>query len=800
MAAVLTPGSAQPAPVPIDMQPQVTTALQAKPVELRPDGIARLGATLASRFNQYEWDRRVSELQFERNQRQYLGVYDPEIERNMDVNRSRAYPKLTRVKCVSMLSRLMNLLFPVDDKNWTVEPSAVPDIDEEDLQGILDALYPPPTAAAPSGEPVNAAMPAAATPPTPAPAQSAQQDELDDEKIEQAIRDFAKKRAAKMELEIVDQLQELGGSKTYDWVVLCRLVLMSGIRYGMGVLKGPFVEEQDQRHWVRDAQGRITASSITAYRPRFEFVHIWDYYPDLSVRRLDQMDGQFERIVLSRHELIKLKDRPDFFPAQIDRVFQAIPTGNYKRRAYETELLAMGPQLNVLHANTNKYEAYVWTGYVSARELSDCGVPIGDVQLNEDVHAIVWTINGIVIKAEISPWTRLIHGGDMRMYHHFVFEENESSLFGNGLPQIMRDSQMGVCSAVRMAIDNASIQRNFEVNTQLLRLDMDITSIEPDKIWYRDDESPSTLQYPAIRSVDLPMHLPEMMNLAKMFSEFADQETFVNAATGGDMQKGPSEPFRTATGASMLRGDAALPFKDVVRNFDRFTESVIHSILIFNRNFNSKPGIHGDFQPVARGATSLIAKEVLGLQLDYLAQSVTPEEKPYLKARELLRARVRVRDLPVADIVHNDAECDQIDQQMQQDKATQQANQQQLLAAQIREILASALKDISQAGKNTAAANATTATVILDAIDKGLNPDSLTPQGPDNGNDTTGNAGNAGGGAGAGQPNGSGAGTPAGTAAGGAGGAARPRNAVSAPVAAAPAGAGQVNAAAMPAG
>ncbi len=778
----------------LNMQPEVTTNLAAQPLVLKPDGIAKLGSLLSTRFQQYEWDRRVTELQWERNERQYLGVYDPDVERNMDINRSRAYPKLTRVKCVSMLSRLMNLLFPVDDKNWTVAPTAVPQLDQQDLQGILDTLYPPTPTAVPSigtGGLNAAAMPGAPGS-TPAPTDLPP---LDDEAIEQAIRDFAKKRARKMELEIEDQLQELGGARVEDWVVLCRKVLMSGIRYGMGVLKGPFVEEQDQRTWVRDAQGKIQAVPQTAYRPRFEFVNIWDYYPDLSVRHRVQMDGQYERVVMSRHELIKLKNRPDFFPDQIDKVFKAIPTGNYKRRAYETELLAMGPQLNVLYSNNNKYEAYAWTGFVSARELSECGIDIGEIELDEDVQAICWTINGIVIKAELSPWTRLKKGDEMCMYHQFIFEENETALMGNGLPQIMRDSQMGVCAAVRMIIDNASIQRNFEVNTNLLRLDMDVSSIETDKIWYRDDDDPRTMQYPAVKAIELPMHIPEMMSIAKMFSEFADQETFVNAATGGDMQKGPSEPFRTAAGASMLRGDAALPFKDVVRNFDRFTESVINAILIFNRNFNTKTDIHGDFQPVARGATSLIAKEVLGIQLDALASTLTDEEKRYVKFRELLRARVRVRDLDVDDIVMNDAECDQADQQAQQAAQTALQLTQNLQSATIRETLAAALKDLSQAGKNNAAAQATTANVILDALQKGLNPDSLSTEA------LTGNgSANPPAGPAAAGGNGSGTAASAGAAGGGAGGAGGPGDGLAPAIAGTPAGGGQINAAAMPAG
>jgi hypothetical protein len=245
----------------------------------------------------------------------------------------------------------------------------------------------------------------------------------------------------------------------------------------------------------------------------------------------------------------------------------------------------------------------------------------------------------------------------------------------------------------------------------------------------------------------------------------------------------------------MLRGDAALPFKDVVRNFDRFTESVINSILIFNRNFNAKPGIHGDFQPVARGATSLIAKEVLGIQLDQLASTLTDEEKRYVKFPALLRARVRVRDLDVEDIVMNDAECAAADSQAQQAAQTALQLQQGLTSATIRETLAAALKDLSQAGKNNAAAQATTANVILDALQKGMNPDSLSPEALANGNLPGSTGGPA-----AANGNGSGTAPASGAPGGSAGGAGGPGDGLAPAVVGTPAGGGQINAAAMPAG
>jgi hypothetical protein len=98
------------------------------------------------------------------------------------------------------------------------------------------------------------------------------------------------------------------------------------------------------------------------------------------------------------------------------------------------------------------------------------------------------------------------------------------------------------------------------------------------------DSKHSGLRY---GNVEIEGHLAELQSVVKMFMDFSDTETFVNPATGGDMQKGPSEPFRTAAGASMIQGMAALPFKDVVRNFDTFTTSVINGLILFNKHFNT---------------------------------------------------------------------------------------------------------------------------------------------------------------------------------------------------------------------
>ena len=661
--------------------------------------LSGLGQRLSKDFTQYERDRRLAELRWMRNLRQFLGVYDPDIEKQLDPNRSRAYPKLTRVKCVSMLSRLMNLLFPSSERNWSIEPSKVPNLEAEDLMQVLETLTQPDPETGMPGQPT-------------------------DEQIEAAIRKFAAARAANLTLEIADQLDEIGGDRMVDYVALCRKVLMSGIIYGIGVLKGPFAKKQLQRRWDRDPYtGQVTPSMVEALRPQFEFVTVWDYYPDMSAKFLHQLDGQFTRTVMSRYQVRELADRDDFFADVIKTYLSNHTQGNYKRRTYETELKSLGVQTNVTDTDGRKYEIIVWDGFITGKYLRAAGIEIPENQLNDMVGAVVWMIEGEVIKADISPWALLETDTRINTFHHFVFEEDDSSILGNGLPNIMRDSQMGVSATTRMVMDNGSAICGpiTEMNTDLLRMDQDLTSVHAYKVFYREGTGPEA-NYPAVKNVQIDSHVDELLKISTMFQGFADTETFINPATGGDMQKGPSEPFRTAAGASMLRGDAALPFKDVVRNFDLFTQSVMASLIAFNRHFNPRPDIQGDFQTVTHGSTSLIAKEMRGMAYDNMMQTMTDEERIYINWFELAKERMAVRDVDVGKVMCTEEEARQREQSRDEQQQKAQQQQDQMTQATIREMLASAVKNLTQSDKNSANADAVNYNAILTGLEKNVTP------------------------------------------------------------------------------
>lgn len=677
------------------LPPTIAMDKSAPAAEIKPEQLRNLSAKLTKTFARFESDRRMAEMKWARNLRQYLGVYDPEIERSMPEGRSRAYPRITRVKCVSVLSRLMNLMFPGNERNWELKASPSADLPPDEVVAAIEELV-----------------------------QKSQEEgieniQIDDGMVQDAVDNIARQRADLLSTLIDDQMQELGGDQTSDYVRLNRRVAMSGIQYGLGYLRGPMVRQTKQTVWKMGQDGKPQASEKVAYRPQYEFMPVWDVYLDMDARCPEESEGYFLRIVMSRAQLRNLAAREDFFAAQVKRVIKENPRGNYKPKTFETEIKSIGVKeaSQSDKEETGKYEVIIWHGPINGKMLADCGVEVPEEKLQDEVNAEVWMVGDAVIKAVMDPWEYL--GVNMRQLHAFVFDEDDTSPIGNGLPNVMRDSQMAICAATRMLLDNASVAcgPQVEVNLDLLEPDQDVNSIHSFKIWQRFGMG-ADANVPALRSLNIDSHMTELLQIIDLFSRLADQETFVGPATGGDMERGLAEPMRTAAGASMLRGEAALPFKDIVRNFDAFTQSLIQSLVMFNKKFNPDKVPDGDYNVIARGATSLIAKEIRGAQVDQLAQTLSPEERVYVDEEKLVEARFKTRDLDGMLVSSDEAKRRRAAQSQTQKQLEEM--QAKTAEAEIRKLVSDAFKNVTQGQKNTANADATAIQSVINALSKGV--------------------------------------------------------------------------------
>lgn len=645
--------------------------------------LAKLGNELSKKFSQYSRDRKSAEVQWVKSLRQFNGTYDPEVLSRLQPTQSTAYPRLTRVKVVSMVARLMSLLFPSGEKNWGFSRSPEPLFSEEAFRTGLELW-----------------------------AAEAPDEAFDQELFDQFLVQKATESAAAVERRIDDQLGDMGEYGPMDYATLVKKVVRSAVMYGAGTLKGPTTVASEAGE-MTIANGQPMVGTTTVYRPYFEFVHTGDYFPDLSATEGTQPDGAFVRHKFSAHQLKRLAQREDFaaFGDDIRTYLRDNPEGNATKGVFDGEQTTNNETQKPL---SRKYEVLEFWGHIDGHMLRAAGVDVKDDELDADLTGTVWMIDKLVVKAQRSPFPE-----DFQLFHTFVFEDNEASGTGVGLPEIMRDSQLSLCSATRMLLDNASVVcgPNVEVDIDAIEPGQDMT-FAPFKVWMSKGGA-------AVKPVAFDARMNDLLSVINLFTGMADTETFVGPATGGDMSGLPSEGMRTTGGASMIMASAALPFRDVVRNFDRFTVSVINSLVRWNEVLNPADDaiIMGDMRPVGKGATTLMAKEIRAYSLDNLAQTLLEEERDYINMENLARQRLLTRDLPLDELMLPEAEARaRRESRMQQQQQLQQ-QQAQLFEEEVKSMRANSAKQLAQAKKNLDGADTDALRAIISALESGVDID-----------------------------------------------------------------------------
>lgn len=627
-------------------------------LQLKAQAMKSFGVRLGQKLTTYKSDRRLRDIQALKDLRQYRGEYDPEIKAEMDPKRSKVYPRDTRLKLLGFTAKMMEMMFPAQEKNWTLEPSENPNIAPEDLQQIVQSLQQAQLAQAQQTR----------QPPAP----------LTSEDIETAVRQFAKNRAQAMETEIEDQLEDLEPA----YPVLCKHNLHAGGLYGIGVLAGPFTVWKMESTWEQNPQtGQWAPVARKLPRPMLERRRFWDIYPDLSAKSWNTQEGLFDRMVLSRHQLLKLTERQDFYGDVIKQWLSANNEGNYKAETYDRELSILDETQNIQNLSGRRYEIYRYLGFVSAKELASIGVEIPEKDLHKDLLCDIWLLNDTIIKA--APAAFGDHVGDH--YHPYLYnDEEEAGLTGVSLPQDVRDSQMKLCAVDRMVMDNGAaccgpITEIDESRLSRKRKDQAVDIGAFSSIYVDRSENPNDSS-PVVREIQIESHIADLLAVRKQVAEQFDMESGLPSWTMGASPDKLGEAFRTSGNMSQMNGGANIVTKDQVRAFDRFTASVIGSMVKWNMEFNPKKEIKGDVNVIPRGSISLVAKEVRGAALDQMMQTLTPREQVIIKTRESLIERFRSRDLPTDTIMDEKEAAAALAQFDQQQAAAQQAQSDNLNA------------------------------------------------------------------------------------------------------------------------
>jgi len=635
--------------------------------ELTPQQKVNLGIFLGGRFTRYKNDRKLLEELWMQHLRQYRGVYDSEILKAIPAYRSKVYPRDSRVKAIGFVAKMMEMMFPVSDKNWAIAPTTLPSIDEKDLAGLITKIEMSHVMQIEQGQ---------------------QPESVRSEEIETAVRDFATKRARNMEKLCADQLEEI------DFPNLCKRSLRSGAIYSYGIVKGPMVRFQEERFWEQGEDGAYKAVKRRIPRPVYSNRKVWDIYPDLGAKSWQHQEGIFERFVATRSELYKFADRKEFEGEVIKKYLREHQTGNYKVQDFETNLREMNNTAQTNALDPTKYEIIIYYGFITAHDLKSLGHEVPKEKMHELYMIESWMLENECIKFDSEPYGDAPH----KMYHVFIYGEDEDSgLTGVSLMADMRDSQLTLCALTRMLMDNAASSAGpiVEVNKDLIARGHDIGPIHAFQTVYREGLGPDA-QAKCVSEIQIESHITELRETLAEFRKNLDNDSTLPSWTMGQPEK-LGEAFRTSNNMSMMAGGATTITKDITRSFDTFVVSVVQSLVDWNMEFSKDENIKGDFQVQARGSRSLVAKEVRGQAIEQFISTLDDEEKALIKKIPALIERMKARDLPYDQLLVDEVEAEKILQGFADSRAAASEMQNAEQQAKMKGLISKAMKDEAMA-------------------------------------------------------------------------------------------------------
>jgi hypothetical protein len=649
-----------PPPAPVGPVPMASAEPPPDPQAVAREA-ARLQAALEGLVGRLEREaedrvakRQLVERRWLDDLRQLHGEYEPKLRAELEAaKRSTLFVNETRPKTNACEARLVDMLFPTDGRNWGVQPTPVPQLAQDAQRAADDAakLIAQANAAVAESNPEHERLAAQAND-----AQAtATRLRLDMEE--------ARKRAEAMESEIADQLSECRYS------IQARDVIRDACRIGVGVFKGPVANTDRARLSWRKMEGPGASSYELAWagdpRPAYYRVDPWGFFPDPNARTIEESSDFFERHLMTKKDLRALARQPGFDADAIRRLLILAPAGTAP--TYITELRSIS---GVTAAADARYHVWEYRGPIGMEEMRDLCACLGkDDMVVEgesdplaEIQVVLWFCQGEILKFGIAT----LDSGEA-IYSVYNLEKDDSSVWGFGIPYLMRDAQRAVNGAWRMMMDNAglSVGPQLEIDRSVIEPADNDWTLTARKIWLRGANAQGK---PGIIAHDIASHQAELAGIIEIAKQLIDDETAMSEIAQGEQG---SHTTQTAQGMSILMNSVNVVFRRMVKNFDDdVTIPNIRRLYDWNMQFSDRQDIKGDFNVDARGSSVLLVRETATQNLMALTNFVGhPVLGAMLKAPPLLRKLVQGMMISADEVVKTDEE-------LEQDARNQQAQRQ----------------------------------------------------------------------------------------------------------------------------
>lgn len=531
--------------------------------------------------NLYFGEREESDNGFESTLRN-----GPPARKVQDGNRSRVVVNIVRPKVDQATARMCEILFPVDDRNWAIKPTPLPEMAERvgDKRATVDPA---------TGQPTGLTA---------------------DQEVK-VILEAAQQAAEGMQRAIDDNLTECGFNGQG------RKMVEDGVRLGTGILFGPFPSRTSSKVWLPQPDGTQVMEINEGIAPASERVDPWDVFFDPSCGNDHQAGrGVFRRRMVNRKALRKLVGLPGYDSDAIREVLRSesrcirVAEGRVTRQPLYDD----------------SYELWEYHGEVEPDEMEALSERTGDPLTDVDFGVLVM-VNDKVIGA-LPSWV-----ADKTLpCDVWCWRKADDSPYGYGLPDELEHQQRVVNAAWRQVMDNG---RNTMGGQIVVKKGMVIPinnsyEITPNKVWLAKDELDDVRS--AFSVFEFNSHLEELLGVANAAMTFADQESSMPQILGGQQGSAPE----TVGGMVMLYNNASGVLRQRVKLYDdSVTRPHISRYYDWHMANNEDPSIKGDYEVDARGSTALVERDIQNQALLNLANITNnPRYIPHLKEREELKA------------------------------------------------------------------------------------------------------------------------------------------------------------------
>lgn len=561
-------------------------------------------------------------------------------------HRSTVFIGMTRQKTNAAEARVADILLPTDDRNWGIKPTPDPEVMgyTKDDKPALDPRTGQQVIDLKTGQPMKV------------------------RDVARAVMQVARDKADAMQREIDDQLTEC------DYNGELRKIIHHAAVLGAGVVKGPIVESRTRKAWVPrvDAMGQQihAIEYVRELKPASFSVDPRNVFPDPGCGDdVHNGKGIYERQQMTPKQVRELAKQPGFMKSQLRKVLEEGP-----KKSATFQELKDEDQRSVA---TDVYELWEYWGEIDAEDLRAAGVevPEDETDILDTVSACVVMVNSTVVKAYLNP----LEDGALP-YDFFVWEKVANSVWGYGIPYLMRAQQRVLNAAWRQMMDNAGVSSGPQIVVKpgtITPADKQ-WSIAARKIWYATDDVDDVRK--AFTTFEFNSHQTELAAIIKMATELGDQETGVPTIMQGEKGAAPD----TVGGMQMLMNSANVVLRRLVKQFDDMvTKPHIRRYYDYNMLYSEDEEIKGDFNVDARGSSALLIRDIQNQAfLNLLAAGANPVYGIYLDTEKLFKKALQAQHIDPEEVFKSEEEIEQIKEAQKQGQ--QEAPDPRIVAAQIR--------------------------------------------------------------------------------------------------------------------